>query len=56
MSDTFVPFTLTSFNSSADLTLFATAASAMLCANATNSAFLETKSVSQEIQTTKPVL
>ena len=56
MSDTLVPFTLTSFNSAADFTLLATAASAITCAKATNSAFLETKSVSQEIQTTKPVL
>jgi hypothetical protein len=55
-SATFAPFTDTSFNSSAVFTLFATAASAILCANATKSAFLETKSVSQEIHTTKPVL
>ena len=56
MSATVVPLMLTAFNSSTVFTLFATAASAMVCANATNSAFLETKSVSQEIQTTKPVL
>ena len=56
MSATVVPLMLTAFNSSTVFTLFATAASAMVCANATNSAFLETKSVSQEIHTTKPVL
>ena len=49
-----MPLIDTLFNSSADFTSFATAASAIVCANATNSAFLETKSVSQEIHTTNP--
>jgi len=50
-SATLAPLITILFNSSTELTLFSTAASAMLCAKATKSAFLETKSVSQEIQT-----
>ena len=56
MSETLAPLISTEFNSSTDFTSLLIAASAILCANATNSAFLLTKSVSQLIQRTIPAL
>src|SRR4030095_8736926 len=55
-SETFAPFTMVLFSSSRLFALLMIAASAIVCAKATNAAFLLTKSVSQLTQTTIPVL